>query len=95
MLSITVYTSLDIGIEEVEVKAKELALLLSYYTGKKTRLTLIILPSSSPEVKTPAVLVNETLFDTLDASEIVSRMILAQSSFSSYTPNYLHAISTA
>ncbi len=95
MLSITVYTSLDIGIEEVEVKAKELALLLSYYTGKKTRLTLIILPSSSPEVKTPAVLVNETLFDTLDVSEIVSRMILAQSSFNSYTPSYSHAISTA
>ncbi len=95
MLNITVYTSLDRGIEEVEVRAKELALLLSYYTGEKTHLTLIILPSSSPEIKTPAVLVNEMLFDTLDLSEIVSKIVVPQSRFNSYDLNNLHIALTA
>ncbi len=82
MINITVYTSLDKGgIEDIEVRAKELALLLSYYTGEKVNLNMIITPLSSPEILIPSVRVNELLFKHFDVSEIIARLIIDNTMF--------------
>ena len=87
MVNITVYTSLDKGVEDIEVKAKELALLLSYYTGGKINLNIVIIPLSSPDVIVPSVRVNDLLFNDLDVSEIISKIIMGDAMYSILSSN--------
>ncbi len=95
MITVTVYTSLDIGIEEVEVKAKELALLLSYYTGKGVDLNIVILPLSSSELIWPSVRVNDVFFNILDVSEIVAKVLLSESTYQPLLYDNMHVASIA
>ncbi len=76
MINITVYTSLDKGVEGIEVKAKELALLLSYYTGEKVDLNIVIIPLSLPDIIVPSICVNDLLFNHLDVSEIIAKIVM-------------------
>ncbi len=94
MINITVYTSLDKGIKNIEVKAKELALLLSYYTSEKVDLNIIITPLSAPDITVPSVRIDDLLFNNFDISEIISKMIIEDAIYLMSSGNSINAAST-